>query len=412
MRKVVITGMGTVNPAGLNIDEYRRNLYRGKCCISKISEFPTDNFPIKVYGKINNYAPEDYFSKKEMRRMDRFIQLAVISAQEALHNCGTNFPDLNKYRCGIISGVGFGGLISTEYEHERFLQNGTKAVSATYIPSMITNMSSGMISIKTGFKGVDFAVSSACASSTHAIGEAFRKIKDGYLDMCLCGGSEACLTQYCMSGFNNMKALTASDDPLKASTPFDSCRSGFVLGEGAAMLVLEDERHALERGAKIYAEICGYGATGDAYHVTRPEPEAEAVCEAIRMSIEEAGICPNDIDYINAHGTSTFFNDITEAKAIHTVFGTHAKDIYVNSTKSLIGHLLGGAGAAEACAAAIQINEGFIHPTAGLCDPDPECDLNLVIGNSISANIQAALSVSLGFGGQNGVLCFKKYPLA
>ena len=277
------------------------------------------------------------------------------------------------------------------------------------MPSMISNMASGYISIKTGLKGSDFTVCSACASSTHAIGEAFRKVKDGYLDMCLCGGSESCLTKFSMSGFGNMKALTECADPERASIPFDKERSGFVLGEGAAMLVLETEEHAKARGAKIYAEICGYGSTGDAFHVTRPEPEASAVCAAIEMAIEESGMSSDDIDYINAHGTSTHFNDTTEATAINKVFGSRAKDIYVNSTKSIIGHLLGGAGAVEACASALEISGSYIHPVAGYKTPDPECDLNVVHGNAVETEIKGALSMSLGFGGHNGVLCFRKY---
>lgn len=409
MRKVVITGLGTINPAGLNIEQFNENLKKGKTFISSADNTETPDFPIKVWGKVNSYVPEEYFKKTELNRMDKFIQFAVISAQEAMKDCGTDFSDLNPYKCGVITGVGFGGLLHTEREHEKFLTKGKKGVSATYIPSMISNMASGYISIKTGLKGSDFTVCSACASSTHAIGEAFRKVKDGYLDMCLCGGSESCLTKFSMSGFGNMKALTECSDPERASIPFDKERSGFVLGEGAAMLVLETEEHAKARGAKIYAEICGYGSTGDAFHVTRPEPEAEAVCAAIEMAIEESGMSADDIDYINAHGTSTHFNDATESTAINKVFGSRAKDIYVNSTKSIIGHLLGGAGAAEACASVLEISGGYVHPVAGYTTPDPECDLNIVHGKTVETEIKGALSMSLGFGGHNGVLCFRKY---
>ncbi|MGN0106163.1 MAG: beta-ketoacyl-ACP synthase II [Hominilimicola sp.] len=408
MKKVVITGIGTVNPAGNNIPEFKKNLYDGKCCISPIEDLGAEEFPVKVCGKINGFNPEDYFDKKELRRMDRFIQIAVVSAIEALQDSGSNFSDIDKYRCGIITGVGFGGLPHTETEHEKFLQKGGRFVSPLYIPSMISNMAAGMIAIKTGFKGTNFSISTACASSTHAIGEAFRKIKDGYMDMCLCGGSEACLTKYCLSAFNNMKALTNSDNPYRASIPFDSERNGFVLGEGGAMLVLEEYEHARKRGAKIYAEIAGYGATCDAYHITMPEPSSDAVCAAIISAIKEADMPLDNVDYINAHGTSTAFNDKTESLAINKVFKSHAKDIYVNSTKSITGHMLGGTGAVEACATALQMKYEFVHQTAGYRISDPECDVNVVKNQSVDAKIKGALSVSLGFGGHNGVLCFNK----
>ncbi|MDO5398263.1 MAG: beta-ketoacyl-ACP synthase II [bacterium] len=408
MRKVVITGIGTVNPAGNNIPEFKKNLYDGKCCIALSEDLAAEEFPVKVCGKINGFNPENYFDKKEIRRMDRFIQIAVVSAIEALQDSGSDFSDIDKYRCGIITGVGFGGLPHTEVEHEKFLKKGGRFVSPLYIPSMISNMAAGTIAIKTGFKGTNFSISTACASSTHAIGEAFRKIKDGYMDMCLCGGSEACLTKYCLSGFNNMKALTNSDNPYRASIPFDSERNGFVLGEGGAMLVLEEYEHARKRGTKIYAEIAGYGATCDAYHITMPEPSADAVCAAILSAIQEADMPMDNVDYINAHGTSTLFNDKTESLAINKVFKSHAKDIYVNSTKSITGHMLGGAGAVEACATALQMKYEFVHPTAGYRIPDPECDINVVNNRSVDAEIKGALSVSLGFGGHNGVLCFNK----
>ncbi len=408
MRRVVITGLGTVNPAGNNIDEFRENLYNGKCCISLVEDFPTNDFPVKVWGQIKNFDPETVFDRKELRRMDRFVRISAVSAIEALNDSGTDFSDLDTYRCGIITGVGLGGMPHTEEEHEKYLMRGPRMISPLYIPAMIPNMSAGMIAIKTGFKGANFSMATACASSTHALGEAFRKIKDGYLDMCLAGGSEAVLSRFCVSGFNNMKALTHAEDPAKASTPFDLNRSGFVLAEGGAMLVLEEYEHAKARGAKIYAELAGYGETCDAYHITMPDPEADAVCAAMNMALKEAGVAPGRPDYINAHGTSTRFNDKTEATAINKLFAEHAKDIHINSTKSITGHMLGGAGAVEACSTVIQMSEGFLHKNLGYETPDPECNVNVVTDRIDNITIGAALSVSLGFGGHNAALCFKK----
>ncbi len=406
MNRVFITGIGTVNPAGNNAEEFNSNLKNGRCCLS---EFICDDaeFPIKVCGSASRFKAEDYFSKKELRRMDRFVQFAAAAAEEAILDSKLDIKEISPFRSGVILGVGFGGLPHTEKEHIGYIERGNKAVSASFIPAMVPNMASAVIAMKTGFKGSDFSIASACASSTNAIGEAYRKIKDGYLDVCICGGSESTLTGFCLSAFGNMKALTKAYDPMKASIPFDVNRSGFVLGEGAGILVLESEKHALERNAKIYAEICGYGSSCDAFHVTMPDPSAEAICYAIKSALSEAGISENEIDYINAHGTSTHFNDLTEAKAIRTVFADHTKDIAINSTKSITGHLLGGAGAVECCAVALQMHNGYIHPTCGTETIDSECDLNVVLHNSVEQKINAALSLSLGFGGHNGVLCLK-----
>ena len=407
MNRVYITGIGTVNPAGNNAAEFNNNLKNGICCLSELVSEDAD-FPIKVCGRASGFRAEDHFSKKELRRMDRFVQLAVVAAEEALLDSKLDIKEITPFRSGVILGVGFGGLPHTEKEHSAYLERGSKAVSASFIPAMVPNMASAVIAMRTGFKGSDYSVSSACASSTNAIGEAFRKIKDGYLDVCICGGSESTLTGFCLSAFGNMKALTKASDPMRASIPFDANRSGFVLGEGAGILVLESEKHALERGAKLYAEICGYGSSCDAFHVTMPDPSAEAICYAIRSALSEAGLREDDIDYINAHGTSTHFNDLTEAKAIRTVFAERTKDIAVNSTKSVTGHLLGGAGAVECCAVALQMRNGYIHPTCGTETIDSGCDLNVVLHRSIEREIKAALSLSLGFGGHNGVLCLKK----
>lgn len=407
MNKVVVTGIGTVNPAGKNADEFDNSLRSGKCAITSIKGQNEDD-PIKVWALADCFVPEEHFSKKELRRMDRFTQLAVTAAEEALADSSSDFDDIRPNRRGVVTGVGFGGMPYTESEYLSFLSKGHRSVSASYVPAMVPNMAAANISMRTGFKGANFNIASACASSAHAIGEAFRKIKDGYLDVCICGGSESTMTDFTLAGFGNMKALTKCSDPKRASIPFDKERSGFVLGEGAGMLVLEEYEHARSRGAHIYAEICGYGASADAFHVTLPEPSGEAICEAIGTALDEAKAAPQDVDYINAHGTSTYFNDITESAAINKYFGANAKNIYVNSTKSIIGHLLGGAGAVEACAVLLQMNGGYIHPTCGTEELDEKCGLNVVTGHAIEKQINTALSFSLGFGGQNGVLCFRK----
>ena len=407
MRRVVITGMGTINPLGNSVPEFCESLKSSKLGISRVDQFDCSDFDVKCVGAVKDFDPTGVIDKKECRRMDRFTQFAVCAAHEALESADTDFKDLDPFRVGVIIGVGIGGLKLTEQEHEKSLTKPDK-ISVFYVPMMIANMAAGAVSIKTGFRGDNFATVTACSSGTHAIGEAFRKIKDGYLDAALCGGAESCISRFSLAGFNVMKALSHEEDVTKASTPFDLNRKGFVLGEGCGILALEEYEHAKARGAKIYAEISGYGATCDAYHMTSPLPTGEAAARGMVNAYTEAGLEAKDIDYINAHGTSTQMNDAFETKAIKLALGEQADNVVINSTKSMTGHLLGAAGAVEAVATVLQIDEGFIHQTIGFSTPDPECDLDYCTEGARKADIKAALSNSLGFGGHNATICIKK----
>ena len=409
MKRVVITGMGTVNPLGTSVPEFWENIKANKNGISLIDQFDTTDFPVKVVGAVKDFDSSKYIEKKEARRMDRFTQFAVSSACQAIEDCGSDLKDLDPFRVGVIVGVGIGGLNLTLAEHEKFLQKPDK-ISVFYVPMMIGNMAAGAISMRFGFKGDNYCTTTACSSGTHAIGEAFRKIKDGYLDACVCGGSESCVSRFAISGFNNMKALSKAEDPNKASTPFDLNRQGFVLGEGSGVLVLEELEHAKARGAKIYAEIVGYGATGDAYHMTSPSPTGDAAAYAMKHAYEEAGLSADDITYINAHGTSTGLNDKYETNAIKIALGEEAaRKTVINSTKSMTGHLLGAAGAVEAIVTALSVKNDFIHKTINFETPDPECDLDYAVDGNREVEVKAALSNSLGFGGHNATICLKKY---
>ena len=407
-RRVVITGMGTVNPLGKNVDEFWENIKANKIGLSYVDQFDASDFPVKIVGAVKDFDPSAYVDKKESRRMDRFTQFALYSAKQALENAGSDLKDLDPYRVGVIIGVGIGGLNMTEAEVTKFNEKPDK-VSVFFIPMMIGNMAAGTVAMKTGFKGDNYCTTTACASATHAIGEAFRKIKDGYLDACICGGSEACISRFSLSGFNNMKALSQATELDKASTPFDANRQGFVLGEGAGMLVLEEYEHAKARGANIIAEIAGYGASGDAYHMTSPSPEGDAAAHAMKMAYTEAGLAPEEVTYINAHGTSTGLNDKYETKAIKLALGEDAaRKTVINSTKSMIGHLLGAAGGVEAIITALSVKNDFVHRTVGYTTPDPECDLDYVTEGNREMTVKAALSNSLGFGGHNATICIKK----
>ncbi len=407
LRRVVITGMGAVNSLGQNKDEFWKNISDGKLGFSFIDKFDTEGLGVNIVSQVNDFEPDESIDKKELRRMDRFTQFAVKAANEALKDCGTDMKDVDPYRVGVIIGCGVGGLELTQQEHGKYLEKGPNRISVFYIPMMIGNMAAGTVAMRTGFKGDNFATVTACASSTHAIGEAFRKIKDGYIDACLCGGTESCITEFALGGFNNMKALSRSSELDRASIPFDKERNGFVLGEGSGMLMLEEYEHAKERGARIYAEIAGYGATCDAYHMTSPSPDGQAAARAMVNAYTEAGLKASDIDYINAHGTSTGLNDKYETKAIKDAFGENAAKIKINSTKSMIGHLLGAAGAVEAIVTALQISNGMIHRTMGYRVFDEECDLDYCTDGNIKMNVRAALSNSLGFGGHNATICIK-----
>lgn len=402
--------MGIVSPLGNTVEEFWNNIKANKLGFSYINDITSENFDVKIAATVNDFSPEKRLDKKEAKRMDRFTQFAVTAALEAIDDAGTKFEDIDPFRAGVIAGVGIGGLNLTNQEHSKYLEKGPDRISVFFIPMMIGNMAAGTISMKTGFKGANFCTTTACASSTHAIGEAFRKIKDGYLDVCIAGGAEACVSEFALGGFNNMKTLTRSDDLTRCSIPFDKERNGFVLGEGSGMLVLEELEHAKARGAKIYAEIAGYGATGDAYHMTSPSPTGEAAAAGMRLAYEEAGLKPEDIDYINAHGTSTGLNDKYETTAIKLALGEEAaRKVAINSTKSMTGHLLGAAGSVEAIVTALSCHEDFIHATVGYKVPDPECDLDYCVEGNRNTTVNAALTNSLGFGGHNATLCLKKY---
>lgn len=410
-KRVVITGMGTVNPLGKNVDEFWNGIKENKLGYSFIDTFDTSDLDVKIAGIVRDFDVTQYgIDKKEAKRLDRFTQFAVASTQQALVDAGSDFKDIDPFRAGVIIGCGIGGLGLTEQEHSKFLEKGPNRISVFYIPMNIVNMACGTVAMKTGFKGANYATVTACASSTHAIGESFRKIKDGYLDVVITGGTESCVSKFTLSGFNNMKALTRCDNLEKASIPFDKDRSGFVLGEGSGILILEELEHAKARGAKIYAEIVGYGATCDAYHMTSPSPDGVPAGEAMKMAYVEGGLSAEDIDYINAHGTSTGLNDKFETNAIKYALGEEqAKKVKINSTKSMIGHLLGGAGGVEAIVTAKSIQEGLIHATVGTTQTDEDCDLDYCINGNVQMPVNYALSNSLGFGGHNATICLKKY---
>lgn len=413
-RRVVITGLGAVTPLGTGVEKFWNGIRENKIGFSYIDKFDTSRTGVRIGGIVRDFNEESYydvkgcFDKKEAKRMDMFTKYAVVAAHEALEDSGSAFGDIDPYRAGVIVGCGIGGIDLTLFEHSKYLEKGPGRISVFYIPMMISNMAAGTISMKTGFKGANYDVTTACASATHALGEAFRKIKDGYLDVCLAGGTESTNVEFTYGGFANMKALTKCEDLERASIPFDKERSGFVLGEGSGVLVLEEYEHAKARGAKIYCEIAGYGATCDGYHMTSPSPTGEAAGMGMTLAMQEAGLEPGDIDYINAHGTSTGLNDKYETTAIKNAFGEKAYSVKINSTKSMIGHLLGAAGAVEAIVTAKSIEEGFIHKTVGYKVPDEECDLDYCVEGNVQQEVKAALSNSLGFGGHNATLCFKK----
>ena len=409
MKRVVITGMGTINPLGCNVETFWDNIKQGKLGISKIDLFDTTEVEVSVAGIVRDFEPIDYLDKKDIRHMERFTQFAVAAAQQAMNDSELDKNAEDLYRCGVIVGCGIGGLEAMQREHSKYLEKGANRISPFFVPVMISNMAGGQVAMKTGFKGDNFCTVTACASGTHAIGEAFRKIKDGYLDVCLCGGAESTITEFTIGGFKTMKALTKESDPAKASTPFDKNRSGFVLGEGCGILMLEEYEHAKARGAKIYCEIAGYGATCDAYHMTSPAPDGLAAAKAMELAYKEAGLKADEITYINAHGTSTGLNDKYETNAIKIALGEeNAHKVKINSTKSMTGHMLGGTGAVEAIVTALSIKNDFIHQTIGYSTPDEECDLNYCTDGAVEMPVNAALSNSLGFGGHNATLCLKK----
>ena len=408
-RRVVITGLGAVTPVGLTAAESWQAVRSGVCGIGPITQFDASSQKVSLAAEVKGFDADALLGKQEAKRMGRFTQFAMVSAREALADSGLNTEAEDLDRCGVIVSSGIGGLSITEAEHDRGLSRGWDRVSPFYIPTAICNMAAGQIAIDTGFRGMCTCPVTACAGGTNAVGDAFHYIRDGYAEVMLCGGTEAAVTPLAIGGFTSMKALSQATDPNRASIPFDAERSGFVLGEGAAILVLEELQHALDRGAHIYAEFVGYGATCDAYHMTAPRPDGSGGAKAMAMAIADAGITPDQVDYINAHGTSTHLNDAGETAAVKMVFGDHARKLSMSSTKSMTGHMLGAAGAVEAMFTALSLRDGYMPATIHYSVPDPECDLDVVPNEGREAQLRYALSNSLGFGGHNGSILLKKW---
>ena len=410
-RRVVITGMGVISPVGVGLNRYWDNLKSGYSGIVPVTKFDTSDCPVKIGGEVpSDFNPEDFLDKKEIKRLDNFSIYALIAAEEAIRHAGLEegIPDMDRF--GVVVGSGVGGLLTMEEQNKRLLNRGFRGVSPLFIPMYILDIAAGHISMKWGLKGPNYAVVSACATGSTAIGDALRHIQYGDADIFVAGGTEACITPIAYAGFANMRALSRrNDEPEKASRPFDSDRDGFVMGEGAGLLVLEELEHAHNRGAKIHAELIGYGATADAYHITAPAPGGEGAMRAMKRAVKDGGVEPEDVDYINAHGTSTPFNDKNETLAIKTLFGEHAYKLNVSSTKSMTGHLLGAAGGIEAIAAIMAIKKNVIPPTINYDTPDPECDLNYTPNSAVDKSVSIAMSNTFGFGGHNAVLLFKEW---
>ena len=406
-RRVVVTGLGTVNPLGNTVAESWAAAKAGQCGIAPITQFDTAGFKCKLAAEVKGFDPEAIVDKKELRKMARFTLLALAAANEAIQDSGLD-TEANAKTTGVILSSGIGGLPTIEEQHTRGEEKGMEKVSPYFVPMSIANMAAAQVAIRFGLKGMCTCPVTACAGGTNAVGDAFHYIRDGYADVMLCGGAESVVTPLAVGGFTSMKALHTGDDPARASIPFDAERSGFVMGEGAGCLVLESLTHAQQRGATILAEVAGYGASGDAYHITSPSPDGEAAAHAIRGAIEDAGLTPADVDYINAHGTSTPLNEKYETIAIKKAFGDEAYNVKVSSTKSMTGHLLGGAAAVEAIACVMAIREGIVPPTIGYKEPDPECDLDITPNKAVEMPINVAISNSLGFGGHNACILIKK----
>lgn len=409
-RRVVITGIGTVSPIGTGKDEFFSSLKEGKSGVSEITKFDTGDIPVKIAAEVKDFNAEDFMSKKDAKRMDLFSQYAVAAALLAIDDSELDLESIDKERFGVIIGSGIGGMATFEDQMDLYRKKGARRVSPFFIPMMIINMASGHIGIQFGAKGPNETVVTACASSTHALGDAFEVIRRGDADILVSGGTEASITEMAISGFASMKALsTRNGEPEKASRPFDRDRDGFVMGEGAGMMILEELEHAKKRGAKIYAEVVGYGMSCDANHITTPAENGEGANRAMRLALKKAGLEPEDIDYINAHGTSTHYNDLYETAAIKDLFGDHAYKLKISSSKSMTGHLLGAAGGIEACVCALAVSNDFIPPTINYENKDEECDLDYVPNKGINQEVNYALSNSMGFGGQNASIILAKY---
>lgn len=409
MKRVVITGMGTINPIGHNVNETWESIKNKECGIQEISLIDSSTYKTKFDAEIKNYDPNEFFDPKTAKRNDRYTQLGMIAAREAVKDSGITPENSDYSRIGTYFSSGIGGLTTIQEQCKIYFEKGNTRVSPLFIPMGISNMAAGTIAIEYGFKGESMSIVTACASSAHAIGEAYRAIQLGEEDIILAGGSEASINEVALAGFENMKALTHATEVNRASIPFDAERSGFVMGEGAGAIILEELEHAKARGAKIYAELIGYGSTTDAYHITSPSPDGEGGANAMKRALKNANIKPEEVDYINAHGTSTHLNDATETTAIKTAFGEHAKKLMVSSTKGNTGHLLGGAGVLEAIISIKAINDSLVPPTINYKVKDEECDLDIVPNEPRKADIKVAMSNSLGFGGHNATIILRKY---
>lgn len=407
--RVVITGLGAITPVGNDVQTFWRSLKEKKVGIGPITYFDTSDYKVKIAAQVKDFEGKNYMDAKAAKRMELFSQYAVAAAKEALEDSAINLEKEDPYRIGVAVGSGIGSLQAMEREHKKLLDKGPGRVNPMLVPLMICNMAAGNVAIQFGLKGKNINVVTACATGTHSIGEAFRSIQYGEADVMLAGGSESSITPIGVAGFTALTALTSSNDPMRASIPFDKDRSGFVMGEGAGVVVLESLEHAQARGAKIYAELAGYGATCDAYHITSPAEDGSGAARAMTNAIEDAQVKAEDIDYVNAHGTSTHHNDLFETKAIKLALGDHAYHVNINSTKSMIGHLLGAAGGVEFIVCVKTIEDGFIHATAGLIESEEECDLNYTKGNGVERNVRYAITNSLGFGGHNASLLVKKF---
>ena len=408
-RRVVITGLGAITPIGNNVQDFWKGIKEGKCGIDEITHFDASEYKVKLAAEVKDYNPEDYFDRKAAKRLDTFSQFAIIAAKEAWNDSKLDKETENMERVGVILGSGIGGLETMEKEMANIHQKGPDRVSPMFIPMNIANMAAGNVAIELGAKGESIAMVTACASGTHCVGESFRMIKNGYQDVVIAGGTEATITPIGIAGFTNIKALSQATDKNRASIPFDKERSGFVMGEGAGIVILEELEHALKRNAKIYAEVVGYGATSDAYHITSPAPGGEGGARAMKIAMEEANVKPEEITYINAHGTSTHLNDSCETAAIKTALGEASKKVMVSSTKGHTGHLLGAAGGVEAVVCAKSVEEGFVPATINYKVPDEECDLDVVPNEGRKVEVKYAMSNSLGFGGHNASILLKKY---
>ncbi len=409
-RRVVITGLGLVTPLGIGVQETWNALIEGRSGVGKITHFDASTYPVQIAAEVKNFDPSQYIEQKEIKKMDRFIHFAIAAAEMAMKDSGLKITEENAERVGVIIGSGMGGLPMIEHYHRTLLEKGHRRISPFFIPMIIINLAAGQVSIRYGAKGPNSSPCTACATGSHSIGDAFKIIQCGDADAMIAGGTEAVITPMGIAGFTAMKALsTRNDDPERASRPFDIDRDGFVMGEGAGIVILEELNHALKRGAKIYAEVIGYGMSGDAYHITSPAPQGEGAARCMEAALKNAGIRPEDIQYINAHGTSTKYGDELETMAIKKVFGEHAYKLAVSSTKSMTGHLLGAAGGVEAVITVLTIKNNIIPPTINLEKPDPACDLDYVPNKARKAEVNCAISNSFGFGGTNACLIFKRF---